>query len=108
MSPAGNWGRGRDGTEPIEANEVVFEFVEGGHGAMIRASVSTFRGRERLDLRQWMEIDGELRPTKKGISVPVDFLPELEQAVAALRQAVDPEGIHAPRKVAVAGQERVA
>jgi len=106
MSPSGNWGRGTDGQSVTEDSTVVYEF-DRGMDRVIRASVSTYRGREYLDLRTWMVIDGELRPTKKGVSVPTDFLPELEQAVAALRASVDPDGIHAPPRT-VAGAGRVA
>jgi hypothetical protein len=87
MSPSGNWGRGTDGQSETSENVVVFEF-ERGYDSVIRASVSTYRGKEYLDLRLWVTIDGELRPTKKGLSVHRDYLTELREAVERLGAAV--------------------
>jgi hypothetical protein len=56
----------------------------------VRASVTTFKGREYLDLRVYFKDDrGQWRPTKKGITVNVDLIDELVAAVEALRVAVD-------------------
>jgi hypothetical protein len=38
----------------------------------IVVSVSEYRREKRLDIRHHYEADGELRPTKKGISLPLD------------------------------------
>jgi hypothetical protein len=72
------------------SDEAVFEF-EAGHYT-VRAGLSEFRGQQRIDLRQWVEPrdspGADLIPTQKGINLPVSFLDELEEAVAALRAAV--------------------
>jgi len=67
---------------------VVAEFEAGRH--TIRASVSSFRGTTRVDLREWFEPEpgAELIPTKKGINLPAEYLEELAEAVAALATAV--------------------
>jgi hypothetical protein len=69
-------------------DDIVFEFEVGRR--TIRASISHFRAKMRLDLREWYEAEpGEpLVPTRRGISVPSDYLGELEEAVAALASAV--------------------
>jgi hypothetical protein len=85
--PSGNWGRGTDGQSVTEGSTIVYEF-ERGYDSVIRASVSTYCGKEYLDLRLWMTIDGELRPTRKGISVYRDYLPQLREAVERLGAAV--------------------
>ncbi len=55
-----------------------------------RSSRSTFRGHRLADIRVWVErADGEFIPTRKGISLGVDLLPELADAVRALRDAVE-------------------
>jgi hypothetical protein len=87
MSPSGNWGRGTDSQSETEDNTIVYEF-ERGYDSVIRASVSTYRGKEYLDLRLWVTIDGEFKPTKKGISVHRDYLPQLREAVERLGAAV--------------------
>ena len=53
----------------------------------IRVSIDQFKGTELLDVRIFANFDdgdGERRPTKKGISVKVERLPEL---IAALHLA---------------------
>jgi hypothetical protein len=69
---------------------VVHEF-EAGRGT-IRTCLSTFREREYVDLRLWIEPrdqpGAELVPTKRGLSLPLEFLPELTEALEAIREAV--------------------
>jgi hypothetical protein len=55
----------------------------------VRATLSTYHGRLLADLRVWAaddEGDGD-HPTKKGISVRVEQLPKLLEAVQALVEA---------------------
>ena len=54
----------------------------------VRASFSTFKGADYVDLRVFTTSpEGELVPTRKGLTVSRAMLPELEKAVAALRAA---------------------
>ncbi|MCA1647727.1 MAG: transcriptional coactivator p15/PC4 family protein [Chloroflexi bacterium] len=71
-----------------DARQVVHEFELGKRGT-VRASVGQFRGHRFADLRLWVEIEpgDDLVPTKKGLSVPLEFLDELEAAIAALKGA---------------------
>lgn len=56
----------------------------------VRASVSTFKGSLYVSLRIYYRgDDGEWHATKKGITLTVEALDELEAAIAALRKAVD-------------------
>lgn len=58
----------------------------------VRAYVSEYKKRDYISLRVFYEADdGELRPTPKGITISVDLIDELVQAVEALRAAVDDE-----------------
>ena len=68
-------------------DDVVYEFEAGRH--TIRARLSHFRGKTYLDLRTWYEAEpGQpLRPTQKGVSIPVEYLEELKEAVDALAAA---------------------
>jgi hypothetical protein len=67
---------------------VVYSFPKGKRSE-VRASLSNYRGELRADIRLWVPGDGEdeLVPTKSGISVPVEDLPRLLEAVQALIEA---------------------
>lgn len=67
---------------------VVYSFPKNSREE-VRATLSTFRGVLRADLRIWVaddEGDGD-HPTRKGISVRADDLPKLLEAVQALIEA---------------------
>lgn len=62
----------------------------------VLASLADYRGRTYIDLRVFYRApDGEYCPTRKGIMIAVGLLAELEEAVAALRAAVDARGLAA-------------
>ena len=72
-------------------SQTLYEIDRGMAFGRIRFSISTYRGRERLDIREyWLdEATDTWRPTRKGISLPRDFLPELLEGVEALRAALE-------------------
>ena len=50
----------------------------------LRVSVDTFQGYELLSLRIWFEAeDGSMRPSKKGLALRMELLPELREALEA-------------------------
>lgn len=56
----------------------------------VRAFVSEYKKRNYINLRVFYKAhDGEMRPTPKGITISVDLIEELVQAVEALRKALD-------------------
>ena len=60
----------------------------------VKARLTEFKGKQYADLRIfWMGDDGQYRPSKKGLTVSPDQLPELAQAVAKLQNAIS--GKHA-------------
>lgn len=60
------------------------------------ASLSNYRGATYLDVRVFFEADGgRYLPTKKGITLSLDCLADLERAVQALRAAVEARGLAA-------------
>lgn len=71
--------------------EVLHEF-ELGHRGTVRATVETFRGKRYGSVRLWVEPreqpGADLIPTSKGLSVPIEYVPELLEAVQALATAV--------------------
>jgi len=67
---------------------IVYEF-EKSRAETIRASLKTYKGKRYVDLRTfyWAEpASGEeaLAPTKKGVTIALEHLPELRKAVEAL------------------------
>ncbi|PLB42396.1 transcriptional coactivator p15/PC4 family protein [Aspergillus candidus] len=62
---------------------------------MRRVNVSSFRGKNMVNIREYYEKDGQELPGKKGISLPVDqfacllkILPEIETALGELGEPV--------------------
>ena len=52
-----------------------------------RAGIKEFKGRRYIDVRiYYMDDKGEWKPTRKGISLATDFMPELKQAVLAIEK----------------------
>ena len=80
---------------------VVHAWPKNSAGEEIRAPVSTFKGRPYVDLRVYFTDDaGEKHPTKKGVTIPVAQLAELEEAARRLRAAVGETGAERPDRYA--------
>ena len=63
--------------------------VPKGRGEYIVASISEYKGKNRADVRiYYTDKNDELKPTQKGVSVPVEDIDVLERLVAALRESV--------------------
>ena len=66
-------------------DEQVVKTIDKGLGGRIYVRLSRFRERDYLDIRNFYEADdGEWRPTRKGIAIPVELYQEL---MAALNEA---------------------
>jgi len=48
-------------------------------------SISEYRGEERIDLRQYVKVNGEFIPTKKGINFNSEWLDGFVEMVEKLR-----------------------
>ena len=67
---------------------VLYSFAKNSR-EQVQASTTTFKGRLYADVRVYFQADDESWcPTRKGLTLDVDLLGELEAAVAALRKAV--------------------
>jgi Transcriptional Coactivator p15 (PC4) len=70
--------------------------IEKSRAEVIRVQLRTFRGRRYLDVRTYYWGEGAageaLRPTRKGVSLLADRLPELRQALDASTAAVAGRG----------------
>jgi hypothetical protein len=55
----------------------------------IRVSLTVFKKKQYIDLRVYFKgDDGEYRPSKKGLTLSLDLLPDLEEAVEKAREMV--------------------
>jgi hypothetical protein len=74
-------------------DEQLVGILEKGKTRDLRAQLMTYHGHKYLDLRTFVVTDAsdERSPTKKGVTVPIDKIPELrellEQAEAAASEA---------------------
>lgn len=56
----------------------------------VRVSVSTFKGKKYVDFRVYYQDDsGEYKPSKKGIAISPELLPELENAIGKLKEIIE-------------------
>lgn len=61
-------------------------------GDIWRLQVTTHNGRTFGNWRKWFR-DGEtLKPTRQGVTIPLERLSELEQALTAWRNGATPDG----------------
>jgi Transcriptional Coactivator p15 (PC4) len=62
----------------------VAEFWKNRRGESIRVNLSTYKGRNLIDVRTWATdpAEGKLKPTTKGIATEVRYLPQLVAALA--------------------------
>lgn len=71
-------------------SQVLHEF-EWERRGFVRACIDTFKGHEYASIRLWVEprdaAGGELIPTSKGLSVPVEYASDLLEACQALAAA---------------------
>lgn len=56
----------------------------------VRIAISDYKGRTRVDIRVWYLVGDEHRPGKQGISLPVDQLPALQDAIERAQVAARP------------------
>ena len=68
-----------------ESEERVVKIIDKGLGGRVYVRLSRFRERDYLDIRNFYETDdGEWKPTRKGIAIPVELYGEL---MTALKEA---------------------
>lgn len=68
------------------------EFIlHAGERTDTRVTRSSFKGIERVDIRLYADVNGERRPTRKGVSIPIERVPDLITALQALSARVGSE-----------------
>jgi hypothetical protein len=70
----------------------------------LRVSLSTFKGRTYIDIRMFYEdANGELAPTKKGVTITPELWDEFRNGVAAAEDALQKANLWHPEHAAPAG-----
>ena len=79
---------GRQAKSREEKDRVVHEWPK-NDAEVIRATMSTYKGKQYVSLRLYYRADGGdgWHPTKRGLTLGVDHIPELVKAVKALTEA---------------------
>lgn len=67
--------------------------VPKNRGEHIRVSLTVFKGHNLVDVRVFCERDGGAKPTKAGVSVNVERLPELRAALEKAEAAAQRLGL---------------
>ena len=70
------------GARPLSQPVVVSEWWRNRSGQSIRISLSTYQGKNLIDVRTWTTVDGKLKPTVKGFAAELKHLPRLASALA--------------------------
>ena len=68
-----------------EQTHLIYSFPKGADEC-VQLSVRQYKGNHYIDLRVWFQngADSALKPTKKGVFLPIDHLTELKKGVDLL------------------------
>ena len=76
--------------EAQPSDEQLVKVIDKGPAGQIHVRLSRFRDRDYLDIRNFYQADdGQWRPTRKGIAVPVEFYDELMAALTAAKPLIE-------------------
>lgn len=65
----------------------------------IQISAREFQGRQLVDIRIFVGPRGqETKPTRKGISIPIELYGEFGKAIDNLEEILEEEGLYEPSK----------
>ncbi|PNS20680.1 hypothetical protein CAC42_2925 [Sphaceloma murrayae] len=62
-----------------------------------RVSVTSFKGKQMINIREYYEKDGQHLPGKKGISLPIEQYTALLHALPQIESALKDQGLEVPR-----------
>ncbi len=76
--------------EPQATDEQLVKVIDKGPGGQIHIRLSRFRERDYLDIRNFYQTEeGEWRPTRKGIAIPVEMYDELMAALTEAKPMIE-------------------
>ena len=71
-------------------DEMLVRAIDKDPGNQIQVRISRFRERDYFDIRNFYETDeGEWKPTRKGVSVPIEFFDEILEAMNAAKPEIE-------------------
>jgi len=73
------------------SGSVLFEHAKRG-GATVKATIADYCGTNFLDIREWVERDGEPLATRKGVTMPLEAMRALGEALTAASRSNDSSG----------------
>ena len=83
---------------------VIHEFKRNGEETM-RVSLSIFKGKTYIDFRLfYTDANGELAPTKKGVTITPELWDEFRKGVAAAEQLLQDKNLWHPGDQAAAAE----
>ena len=83
--------------ENIQGEEILVQAIDKTLGNRIHVRISEFKERDYLDIRNYYEDEnGEWKPTRKGIAIPVEFYDELVAAIAAAKDIIETRKANKP------------
>jgi len=93
--------------EVIAADELLVKAIDKGLGNRIHIRISKFRDRDYLDIRNFYEDDnGEWKPTRKGIAVPVDLYDDLMAALGEAKPEIEKRAAEAKEAAGESPQDK--
>ena len=76
--------------DTVVNDEVLIQSIDKDPGNQIHVRISRFRERDYLDIRNFYETeDGEWKPTRKGIAIPVEFYDDLMAALGKAKPEIE-------------------
>ena len=73
------------------SGRILFELRKRG-GKILRAVISEYRGSSFVDFREWAERDGEPVATRRGVTMPLQAMEALGEALTAASRQIDSSG----------------
>jgi hypothetical protein len=73
------------------SGRVIFECAKRG-GVTVRFINAEYQGSKFVDIREWVERDGELVATRKGATLPLDALEAAGVALTSASRQIDASG----------------
>jgi hypothetical protein len=82
-----------DGARPQPSERMVTE-IQKNSREVLRVMLQTFKGHDLCSIRVWFKDrdDGALKPGKNGLTIRVEKLPELHEAIGKAIEAAKKEG----------------
>ena len=70
------------------------QFEKNARGEVVRITREEYKGADLVNIRVWFTAsDGELRPSKNGLTIRADQIPQMIEALLGVQDEGVPEGV---------------